>query len=114
MDEHAGTKLIPHAIGRDLQKVLASQLSFADLEEAVAFLPPGADRSYHSNETLWRDVLAERLRAQHTIRLDGFSLSEWVPLSPGLFHTPEAAWSRGDAQEEVISGPGIDTARLDA
>jgi hypothetical protein len=51
----------------------------------------GIDRFYHTNEEFWGDILEtrpdRRLRPNTTIRLDGFRLTEWVPRSPGVFHT---------------------------
>ncbi len=73
--------------------------------EGAAATTPAPDRSYDSNDALWREVLGERVRATRVVHLEDFVLSEWFPLSPGLFHTPEAAWSREDAQHHLLTGP---------
>ena len=39
------------------------------------------------------------------VSLSGFYLSEWIPRSPGLFHTPAAAQSRDIAMSMVVSEP---------
>ena len=74
--------------------------------------------SFSSNEDFWHAVLHERLRASRAVSLSGFYLSEWIPRSPGLFHTPAAAQSRDIAMSMVVSEPyaeelaGIDHADL--
>jgi hypothetical protein len=98
----ATTELVPQPTGRDLQKVLASQLSLADVGEGAAVGPATPDRTYRSNGDLWNDVLEERVRANRIVHLEEFALSEWFPLTPGLFHTQEALSSREEAQHYVI------------
>jgi hypothetical protein len=61
--------------------------------------------SFSSNEDFWHAVLRERLRASRAVSLSGFYLSEWIPRSPGLFHTPAAARSRDIAMNMVVSEP---------
>ena len=105
MTGDATTELVPQPHGRDFQKVLASQLSLGDVGEGAAVAATAPDRSYASNDALWSEVLGERVRSTRVVHLHDFVLSEWFPLSPGLFHTPEAAWSRDDARHHLLTGP---------
>jgi TIR domain len=106
------TELVPRPLGRDFQKVLASQLSFGDLGEGPAAAPSTTDRTYDSNDVLWRDILDERVRRSRTLRLKDFALSEWFPLSPGLFYTREAQTSREIAQQFVLTASDVGSIAL--
>jgi hypothetical protein len=59
------------------------------------------DESYGANEDVWKALLppSPRLHANLTVTLSKFSLFDWFPRSPGLYHTPEAAQSRRNAEQ---------------
>jgi hypothetical protein len=65
---------------------------------------PDADRSYESNEDFWRDIMQtqRRLRANTTIALNNFKVTEWVPRAPGVFHTGDGRASREMALNFVL------------
>jgi hypothetical protein len=85
-------------------------MSLGDVGEGAVVASSGvADRTYASNDELWRDVFDQRLRVARTVHLDDFVVSEWFPLSPGLFHTDEARVSRVDAQRHLLTGPDRQT-----
>lgn len=110
MPVDAATELLPQPHGHDFQKVLASQLSLGDVGEGAAVVSTAvADRTYASNDHLWRDVFDQRLRVTRVVHLDDFVLSEWFPLSPGLFHTDYARVSRDEAQRHLLTGPDRQT-----
>jgi hypothetical protein len=102
--------LAPATRGHDALGLIAAQLAVADLIARPATPPPVPDRSYRSNEALWADLLVERLWASAVVGLEGFWLSEWLPLRPGLFHTHEAHWQREYAEQFVLTDPAT-TAR---
>jgi len=91
-------RLSPGQVG----ELLVSQLSMPGYLGALQPLEPVADRTYGSNEDLWGDVLASRVRASGVVRLEGFLLSEWLPFSAGTFHTSYGRSQRADAQREVL------------
>jgi hypothetical protein len=57
------------------------------------------DREYEDNGQFWSDALAFEHHDGERIRLRNFTLLEWVPLSPGRFHTREAAEQRDRARK---------------
>jgi hypothetical protein len=61
--------------------------------------------SFSSNEDFWNAVLREQVRTSRAVSLSGFYLSEWIPRSPGLFHTRSAAASREEAMYLVVREP---------
>lgn len=61
-----------------------------------------ADRSYQDNEGFWNDILNRRLRANTTVRLVDFKLTEWVPRAPGVFHTQDGREAREMARHFVL------------
>ncbi len=102
----------------ELLEILASQLSYVNYLREPVQLPGQPDRTFTSNFSIWGEVLAERLRASITIKLEDFFLFEWFPRSPGLFYTPEAERSRQEALDYTLKYPitssldGIDHAAL--
>src|SRR5262245_5545917 len=55
------------------------------------------DRAFNTNEDLWANVIAEKIRANTVVELQDFVLTEWIPRSPGTFHTHSAAEARQEA-----------------
>ena len=66
-------------------------------------------RVYRDNEQYWNDLLGERARGRLRIKLTDFYLMEWLPRSPGLFHTEGSADLRNIAFRELY--PLTDTER---
>ena len=64
--------------------------------------PATRDRRFVTNNELWEAILFERVRAPMHVVLDSFFLFEWMPRSPGLFHTPEAVRARREAANHVM------------
>ncbi|MDX0264296.1 hypothetical protein GOL41_26950 [Sinorhizobium medicae] len=53
---------------------------------------------FEQNEDVWSAIISEAdVTAGDEIELQGFWLTEWLPLRPGLYHTPGAAESREGA-----------------
>src|SRR4051794_32593619 len=104
MAAQLSAELVPQPTGADLQTVFASQLGLGDLGDAAEASPSraGKDRTYGSNATVWSAVLDEKVRVGQCICLRNFVLSEWLPLSPGLFHTEDARWKREFAQQHLL------------
>ena len=59
----------------------------------------GSDLVYADNGSFWQDALAWRHRPGLSVDLEGFHLTEWLPLSPGRYFTPEACKAREDARD---------------
>ena len=77
------------------------------LSAANLVLPPisaatRSDRHFDSNESFWDAILNQAARANSTVTLQNFFLSEWFPRSPGQFHTPDARRWRESAQDFVF------------
>jgi hypothetical protein len=65
---------------------------------------PSFDRTFYSNESIWRDILDEKLiRTDINITLDSFFLFQWFPRTPGLFHTSAGRKAREEARSHIIS-----------
>ncbi|MEV0821177.1 hypothetical protein [Nonomuraea rubra] len=95
-----------------LGKELDAQLATAGL----VLSDPGsgrvpASREFLSNEDFWESVFAEKLRSRYRVRLQDFFLLEWFPRSPGLYHTPDAEWSRRTARAHFFTLPGDELER---
>ena len=58
------------------------------------------DAIFAKNEEIWNAILPphELLHANVTVRLDNFYLFEWLPRSPGLYHTREGRQARQVAE----------------
>lgn len=52
---------------------------------------------YVAEERFWSDVLEEKLFETQRIELQNFTLTEWIPMSPGQYHTSEGKMAREDA-----------------
>jgi hypothetical protein len=64
-------------------------------------LPPneeGADRVYLDDGSFWADLRGSDWHRIGRVRLVGFVLTEWLPLSPGRYHHPASARLRCEAQ----------------
>lgn len=86
----------------DVQGMVETQLDPLGLRLPPEDGPGGADRVYNDNETLWKGILEERLRARVTITLQDFYLTEWYPRAPGLYWTEHASWARYEAQQYLL------------
>jgi hypothetical protein len=67
--------------------------------------PPQSDverpNTFRSNAQIWKQAIHGKLNATKRISLADFKLFEWFPLSPGLFHTEDAAFHRKEAFDHV-------------
>jgi len=67
-----------------------------------AALPPnerGLDRVYLDDGSFWADLRSTDWHRIGRVRLVGFVLTEWLPLSPGRYHHPASARLRWEAQQ---------------
>jgi hypothetical protein len=71
-----------------------------------------SDNSFNSNEELWHQIISNRVYFGQNIILKDFIITEWLPLSPGLFHTDEAKYSRKNASRGVVRDNRRDITRL--
>ncbi len=62
------------------------------------------DVAYTDNQSFWRDALAGKHYQSMRINLQGFHLTEWMPLAPGRYFTPEADRSRKEASRFYRDG----------
>ncbi|WP_337863329.1 CHAT domain-containing protein [Nitrososphaera sp.] len=62
------------------------------------------DFSYDDEKKLWKDALDNKLPESATVLLKDFKLLEWIPQSPGLYHTEEAAMHILEARGDMIEG----------
>jgi len=52
---------------------------------------------YDAEEAIWHDIFNEKLVKKNRVCLKDFTLLEWIPQAPGLYHTSEARRSRENA-----------------
>lgn len=90
---------------RQVLEISASQLGAPNLLASPEETPRAKDRVFTSNDDLWRMLLSEQIRSTATVHLDGFWLSEWFPLRPGLFHTEIGREARKYADRGLLTGP---------
>ncbi|KPJ49487.1 MAG: hypothetical protein AMJ38_03260, partial [Dehalococcoidia bacterium DG_22] len=60
-----------------------------------------APRPYKQNESLWKDVMEQRVTAGIEICLERFLILDWFPRAPGLYYTPDAKWAREEAYQHL-------------
>jgi len=102
LNETNNDYLVPVMEGLVIDELVDNQLEPLSLRLSTEDRPGGTDRVYSDNESLWTDILTERLRASVTITLQDFSLLEWYPRTPGLYWTQGAAFSRAAAQDYLL------------
>jgi hypothetical protein len=77
---------------------IVDQISIAKVKSHIDETPTKVnDKRYRTNDDFWRDVISETLRANTIIEFDEFELTEWIPWSPGAFHTEQAKAARQEA-----------------
>lgn len=59
------------------------------------------DRVFHSNNSLWEEVIRHRIHSGRYIKLESFFLFEWIPRSPGLYYTDDGQQARRDALRDI-------------
>jgi hypothetical protein len=92
-------------------QTLPTEDMITEIEGSLAtrslILPPPSvstqpDMSYTNNTEFWRAVFAQEVRSDRTITLHSFFLFEWLPRSPGLFHTRLGEENRRWASDHIL------------
>lgn len=108
----------PAGVVLELEKYSIGELVRSHLRNCLFLIPTMAsrreaavaDRTYFSHVELWEAVINEDLsRTDVKIRLDQFFLFEWLPRSPGLYHTDHGRWSRENARQHIHKQDGQST-----
>jgi len=60
------------------------------------------DKIFNNNSDFWRHILNNECHPEQIIKLQKFHLTEWIPISPGLFYTEEAERGRKAAQRNAL------------
>lgn len=95
-------RIAEHIYGYLVTDIVVPQTWGRGLYMKPSVLPKAKDREFSDNQSLWRHILEERLRAERVVRLSGFRIFDWVPRNPGLFHTENARWAREKAGRHVM------------
>jgi hypothetical protein len=77
-------QLIKNLGSEDIDFILSTLVSLANYGQEPSHLSPLPDRAFDNNIALWSAVLRRELRANVTVKLERFMISEWFPRSPGL------------------------------
>ena len=64
--------------------------------------PKRKDIKFKSNEDFWQHVLGNKAHIDQYVTLTNFFVAEWLPMSPGLFHTRDAIRNREVAAGYVV------------
>lgn len=64
--------------------------------------PKRKDIKFKSNENFWAHILSNKAHIDQYVTLSNFIVTEWLPMSPGLFHTEEAIENRNIASRYVV------------
>ncbi len=59
------------------------------------------DKNFDRNQFFWKDVLMNKVYECQYVKLSNFCLTEWIPQSPGLYHTKDAFYQRKAAMDFV-------------
>jgi hypothetical protein len=88
---------------RDAASYIEGQIGIAEIRSEIDETPTSdKDRAYRTNDAIWQDIISEKIRANTVIHLEEFVLTEWIPWSPGTFHTRAAADARREAWDYRI------------
>jgi hypothetical protein len=60
------------------------------------------DLEFNSNEEFWKHLINNKAYVDQFVTLSEFYLTEWLPMSPGLFHTDEAVHNRRAAERYIV------------
>ncbi len=90
----------------ELATVIADQTDLAYYGVPVHYQPPQGQAvvALDDNRAAWEHFFREDLYDTRRVRLEAVHLFEWFPLSPGRFHTGQAAQSRRLALEHLVRG----------
>ncbi len=83
----------------DLISEIDGSLATANLTLPPPIPSAPTAKIYDDSDGFWREVLAQEIRSDQIITLNEFFLFEWLPRSPGLFHTPQGKESRTRAAD---------------
>src|SRR5262249_28101629 len=107
---------LAHAVapmhGRDCAKFLTEQIAVGEVKTDFDRTPAQSkDRMFQANSDFWSEVIEEKIRANTVVELRDFVLTEWIPRSPGTFHTDRARDARREAWEHRIPDSVIQNVR---
>ncbi len=107
---------LAHAIApmhrHDCAKFLAEQIAVGEVKADFDRTPAQSkDRAFQTNTDFWSEVIAEKIRANTVVELRDFVLTEWIPRSPGTFHTDRARDARREAWKHRLPHSVVQNAR---
>ena len=86
----------------DMQRAILEYLMNANLKACPLPSTQGADVAVSSNQDFWDLVIAKGRRISlNWIKLDGFSILDWFPRSPGMYYTCSAHKAREEARNHL-------------
>ena len=98
-DYEADIPVVARLNDRDMQEAILQYLMNANLKARPLPSTQEADVAVSSNQEFWDLVKAKQRRiGLKWIKLDGFSLLDWFPRSPGLYYTDFARDARYEAR----------------
>jgi hypothetical protein len=107
LTELVRTWIVAPALGnRAVYNFLRQQINVVRYVFSPVKRPSGlTDRRYVSNQDFWGSLQhpTEPLRPNTVVHLQGFAITEWLPRTPGLFHTAHAARRRAAAENNRMS-----------
>lgn len=72
-----------------------------------------ADIVFTNNEDFWKHISANKAFIDQNVILSNFYLTEWLPMSPGLFYTENAILNRTRAQKYLVRARSSQRERFD-
>ncbi len=92
---------------RDLETAIADQAGLAHYAVPGNYQPPKGNGALTlgDNAEIWQRFRDEDLYDTRRLTLEQMHLFPWFPLSPGRYHTPEAAFHRQEALAEMFRTP---------
>jgi len=91
-----------------LEQMVDAQTSLVHYPMVNHFTTSDADTQLRtsSNRETWELFVQEQMYDTRRVTLEHFHLFEWFPLSPGRFHTQEAAQNREMARQSLVRAQG--------
>jgi hypothetical protein len=109
LEDESDAAVVPSLEDWEQRRAISARLSLAAMPDAIPAEGPAAHRICDSDEEFWWALRSEFARPRQSVRLDRFSVVEWFPQSPGLYHTPDGNLCRQYAEGFVLDRADVHT-----
>jgi len=101
--EHDAEYLVVHHPKYGGEQLILDHIATSYLSLArTADRSDGRDKIFIAEEDFWGSARRDELRGSNRITLRRFCVTEWIPTSPGEFHSHAGAISRQSAEDQLL------------